>query len=205
METMGIWPALTPLLLAAVGVERAVEIIWNYLEWLLLGVFKWEPAQLKAPQYLQFKSGTSLVFGVVIGILLTNATSIRLFAYLQPLAPGLLDAMPPAWDVLITGFVIGAAAKPIHDLLGIITQFKNVLENWAMRHREEARAALADGVLKLAQSEAQATVDIPGIGPARLPTSSAGRGYGLDEDDEPVDEKTATERYMEMLRNQTMR
>ncbi|RIK47638.1 MAG: hypothetical protein DCC57_14065 [Chloroflexi bacterium] len=200
METIGIWPALVPLILAAVGVERAVEIIWNYLEWLLLGVFKWEPAQLKSAQYVQFKSGTSLVFGVVIGILLTNATNLRLFAYLRPLAPGLLDAVAPAWDVLITGFIIGAGAKPVHDLLGIITQTKNVLENWAIRQREAAGAELADGVLKLAQSEAQATVDIPGIGPARMPAP----GYGIDEDEEPGKEPSATERYVELLHRRTM-
>lgn len=203
METIGIWPALVPLILAAVGVERAVEIIWNYLEWLLLGVFKWEPAQLKSAQYVQFKSGTSLVFGVVIGILLTNATNLRLFAYLQPLAPGLLDAVAPAWDVLITGFIIGAGAKPVHDLLGIITQSKNLLENWAIRHREAAGAELADGVLKLAQSEAQAMVDIPGIGPARMPTPGGGRGYEYNENEEPAEEQSPTERYVDLLHRRT--
>jgi hypothetical protein len=199
MDTVSIWPALAALLLAAVGVERAVEIIWNYLEWLLLGVFKWEPAQLRVAHYVQFKSGTSLIFGVVLGILLTNATGLRLFAYLQPLAPGLLDAVPAAWDVLITGFIIGAGAKPVHDLLGIITETKHLLGAWSIRQREAAGAALADGVLKLAQSEAQATVDIPGIGPARLSSPQGGRGYGLDEDEEPVEEQTPTERYVDLL------
>jgi hypothetical protein len=199
MDTVSIWPALAALLLAAVGVERAVEIIWNYLEWLLLGVFKWEPAQLRAAPYVQVQSGTSLIFGVVLGIHLTNATSLRLFAYLQPLAPGLLDAVPAAWDVLITGFIIGAGAKPVHDLLGIITETKHLLGAWSIRQREAAGAALADGVLKLAQSEAQATVDIPGIGPARLSSPQGGRGYGLDEDEEPVEEQTPTERYVDLL------
>jgi len=204
MDTTNIWPALTPILFASVGVERAVEIIWNYLEWFLLGVLKWDPTQLKSPQYTQFKSGTSLVFGVVIGILLTNFTSIRLFEYLRPLTPGLLDGMPAAWDVLITGFIIGAGSKPAHDLLGILTQFKNFLGNSAIRQREAAGAALAEGVLKLAQSEAQATVDIPGIGPARLPTTAAsGRGYG-DEEEEVVEEKSATERYVDLLHRRTM-
>ena len=204
MDTTSIWPALAALLLAAVGVERAVEIIWNYLEWLLLGLFKWEPAQLRAAHYVQFKSGTSLIFGVVIGILLTNATGLRLFAYLQPLAPGLLEAVPAAWDVLITGFIIGAGAKPVHDLLGIITETKHVLGSWSVRHRESAGAALAEGVLKLAQSEAQATVDIPGIGPARLTSAAASRSYGLDEEEEPVEEQSPTERYVDLLHKRTV-
>jgi hypothetical protein len=204
METTNIWSALMPLALAAFGVERAVEIIWNYLEWLLLGVFKWEPAQLKSPQYVQFKSGTSLVFGVVIGILVTNSTALRLFEHLAPLAPGLLDGMPAAWDVLITGFLIGTGAKPAHELLGIITQLKNLLGNSAIRQREAAGAALAEGVLKLAQSEAQATLDIPGIGPARMPSPAATlRGFE-DEDEEPVAEKPATERYADLLHRRTM-
>src|SRR5262249_40358756 len=156
------------------------------LEWLLLGVFKWQPAQLRAAPYVQFKSGTSLIFGVVIGILLTNATGLRLFAYLQPFVPGLLDAVPAAWDVLLTGFIIGAGAKPVHDLLGIITETKHLLGAWAVRQREAAGAELAEGVLKLAQSEAQASVDIPGIGPARLPSPGSNRGFGLDEDEEPA-------------------
>lgn len=197
-----VWPALLSLLLATIGVERAIEIIWNYLEWLLLGVFKWGAPQLKAAQYLQFKSGTSLVFGVILGILLTNLTGLRLFAFLQPLAPGLLVGIAPAWDILITGLVIGSGAKPVHDLLGIITQMKNLLAHSAIRQREAAGAALAEGVLKLAQSEAQATVDIPGIGPARLPMGSA---RGFNEDDEEVpQEKSATERYVEILRNRTL-
>jgi hypothetical protein len=203
METINVWPALASLFLAAVGVERAVEIIWNYLEWLLLGVFKWEPTQLRAVQYVQFKSGTSLVFGVVIGILLSTATNLRLFAFLGPLAPGLLDAVPAAWDVLITGFIIGAGAKPVHDLLGIITETKRLLGAWAVRQREAAGAELAEGVLKLAQSEAQATVDIPGIGPARLASPSANRSYGVDEDEEPIEESSPTERYVDLLHRRT--
>jgi hypothetical protein len=196
-----VWPALLSLLLATIGVERAIEIIWNYLEWLLLAVLKWADPQLKTTHYLQFKSGTSLVFGVILGILLTNLTGLRLFAYLQPLAPGLLVGIAPAWDILITGLIIGSGAKPVHDLLGIITQLKNLLAHSAIRQREAAGAALAEGVLKLAQSEAQATVDIPGIGPARL----MGNARGFTEDDEAaVEEKSTTERYVELLRNRTL-
>lgn len=197
-----VWPALLSLLLATIGVERAIEIIWNYLEWLLLAVLKWSDPQLKTAHYLQFKSGTSLVFGVILGILLTNLTGLRLFAYLQPLAPGLLVGIAPAWDVLITGLIIGSGAKPVHDLLGIITQLKNLLAHGAIRQREAAGAALAEGILKLAQSEAQATVDIPGIGPARLPMGNA-RGFS-DDDEEAPEEKSATERYATLLRNRTL-
>ncbi|MEZ4735154.1 MAG: hypothetical protein R3E79_49285 [Caldilineaceae bacterium] len=203
MDTTGIWPVLLPILLAAVGVERAIEIIWNYLEWILLSFGRWQAEQLKSPQYLQFKSGTSLVFGVMLGIIVTNFTGMRLFALLRPAAAGLLDNMPVTWDILITGFIIGAGSKPAHDILGILTQVKNFLNTSAIHQREAAAAALAEGVLKLAQSEAQAMVDVPGVGPARIPMGAAARGFPGEEEVSESAEKSATERYLEILRSRT--
>lgn len=203
MDTSGIWPVLLPILTASVGVERAIEIIWNYLEWILLSFGRWQAEQLKSPQYLQFKSGTSLVFGVMLGIIVTNFTGMRIFELLRPTVPGLLDTMPSTWDILITGFLIGAGSKPVHDILGIITQVKNFLNTSAIRQRESAAAALADGVLKLAQSEAQAMVDVPGVGPARIPMGQTSRGLPGDDEEPAMAEKSATERYIELLQSRT--
>jgi len=203
MDTTGILPALTPLLTAAVGVERAIEIIWNYVEWALLSFLGWQPDQLKSPQYLQFKSGTSMVLGVIIGILVANFMALRLFAFLGPTVPGLLDNVPATWDLLITGFLIGAGSKPAHDILGVLTQFKNFLGTSAIRQRESAAAALAEGVLKLAQSEAQAMVDVPGVGPARLPMGGTARGVSTEDESEDAEEISATERYIALLHNRT--
>lgn len=203
METSSVWSVLLPVAMAAVGVERAIEIIWNYLEWILLSFGRWHPEQLKSAQYLQFKSGTSLVFGVILGIMVTNFTGIRLFALLRPTTPGLWDAMPATWDILITGFIIGAGSKPVHDVLGIITQLKNFLSTSAIRQRETAAAALADGVLKMAQSEAQGMVDVPGVGPSRIPMGSASRGLPGEDDTADLVELSATERYIELLRSRT--
>lgn len=203
METSSVWPVLLPVLIAAVGVERAIEIIWNYLEWILLSLGRWQPEQLKSAQYLQFKSGTSLVFGVILGIMVTNFTGIRLFALLRPTTPGLWESMPITWDILITGFIIGAGSKPVHDMLGIITQLKNLLSTSAIRQRETAAAALADGVLKMAQSETQGMVDVPGIGPSRVPFGSTSRGLPGDDDAADIVEQSATERYIELLRSRT--
>jgi hypothetical protein len=203
MDTSGIWPVLLPILTASVGVERAIEIIWNYLEWILLSFGRWQAEQLKSPQYLQFKSGTSLVFGVMLGIIVTNFTGMRIFELLRPTVPGLFDTMPSTWDILITGFLIGAGSKPVHDILGIITQVKNFLNTSAIRQRESAAAALADGVLKLAQSEAQAMVDVPGVGPARIPMGQTSRGLSGDDEEPAMTEKSATERYIELLQSRT--
>ncbi|MCC6170255.1 MAG: hypothetical protein IT329_23755, partial [Caldilineaceae bacterium] len=163
-----LWPVLLPLIAAAIAVERMIEVIWNYGDWLLLNGRGWKPSDLKSSAYVQFKSGTSLVLGVVLGILISNYTGMRLFDYLRPLAPRFLEAVPPVWDVLLTGFIIGALTKPTHDLIGIIAQTKNLLGSAAVKQREAAGAALAEGVLKLAQSDAQALIDVPGVGPARI-------------------------------------
>ncbi|MDQ3250027.1 MAG: hypothetical protein M3Q45_12580, partial [Chloroflexota bacterium] len=57
-------------------------------------------------------------------------------------------------------------------------------------------------VLKLAQSDAQAMVDIPGIGPARLSTAANPYPNG-DEEGGEKEEKSATEKYVDLLRNRT--
>ena len=61
--------------------------------------------------------------------------SMRVFQQFEPLAPSLLADVPTSWDIIITGAIIGAGAKPIHDLLGILTKFKDFLDKSAIRSR----------------------------------------------------------------------
>ena len=167
----------------------------------LLNTRGWEPANLRASQYTHFKSGTSLVLAIVLGVIVANYTGMRFFEYLRPLTPRLLESVPSVWDVLITGFVIGAATKPIHDLLGIITQTKNLLGSSALKQREAAGSMMAEGVLKLAQSDAQAMIDVPGVGPARLATGNRRHG---DDDDEPLPTSlSTTEQYIRTIHERT--
>lgn len=196
-----LWMVLLPLLAASLAVERLIEVLWNYIDWTLLNTRGWEPANLRASQYTHFKSGTSLVLAVVLGVIIANYTGMRLFDYLRPLTPRLLESVPAVWDVLITGFVIGAATKPIHDLLGIITQTKNLLGSSALKQREAAGSMMAEGVLKLAQSDAQAMIDVPGVGPARLATGNRRHG---DDDDEPLPTSiSTTEQYIRTIHERT--
>ena len=74
----------------------------------------------------------------------------------------------------------------------------NYLNNNAIKQREEAGAYLADGVLKLAQSEAQAMVDVPGVGPARLNAPMSGASG-----DDETEDADATAKYLGLLRNRT--
>lgn len=193
-----LWMVLLPLLAASLAVERLIEVMWNYIDWTLLNARGWEPANLRASQYTHFKSGTSLVLAVLLGVVIANYTGMRLFDYLRPLTPRLLESVPAVWDVLITGFVIGATTKPIHDLLGIISQTKNLLGSSALKQREAAGAMMAEGVLKLAQSDAQALIDVPGVGPARL---ASGR---RDDDDGPVAPTiSTTDQYIRKIHERT--
>lgn len=196
-----IWPVLLPLAAASIALERSIEVVWNYVDWMLLNTRGWRATDLKSAQYVQFKSGSSLVLGMVLGILIANYTGMRLFDYLRPLAPTFLEIVPPFWDVLITGVILGAGSKPTHDFLGIITQTKNLLGNSAVKQRELAGSAMADGVLKLAQSDAQAMLDVPGVGPARLSTP----GSHHDEDDEEMSpERSQADQYIDTLRDRTV-
>lgn len=193
------WLVVLAIILVAVAVQLLIEVFWNYLEWLLLNMGKWQPLQLRAPTYRQFKSGTSLLFGALLGVLVANFTGMRLFEYLQPLVPAFVTGVPQAIDVLITGLLIGAITAPVHDLFGLLTQFRNMATSNALKQRELAADALANAVLKLAQSEVQATVDVPGIGLTHLPTAAADG----DTNDVAGEGKSATERQIDLLHNRT--
>ena len=191
--------ALIPVLTAVVVVERAIEILWNYMEWFLVSVRKWDGEALKRSDYLHFKSATSLLLGMILGVVIAN------FAGMHLLFNAGINNVAPAWDLLITGILIGTGTKPIHDLLGILTQFKNFLASSALMRREEAGRALAEGILRLAQSEAQGMVDVPGVGPARLSPPGV-RGTEYNEDDELGDgERSQIERYAEILHKSVQR
>ena len=206
----GIWPVLLPLSTAAIGVERTIEIVWNYVEWALLNFRHTDPAELKTPQYIQFKSGTSLVLGVVLGVLVSNYTGMHLFDYLKPLTPRFLETVPPLWDVIITGIIIGSGAKPAHEILGVLTHIKNFFSYAAINQRESAGAALAQGVLRLAESENKMMLDVPGMGPTQLPSMASTRGMeGADAEDEAatpaLTEAERTQQYVDILRRATAR
>jgi hypothetical protein len=200
-ETTRIWPVLLPILTASVAVERTVELIWNYIDWGFLNFRDMKPSDLKSPQYLQFKSGTSLLLGVVFGILVANYMSMRVFAHFEPLTDDFLSDVPSTWDIIVTGIIIGAGSKPAHDILGILTKFKEFLDKSAIRQRELAGAAFADGMLKLSESETQAMVDVPGAGPTPM-------GMPLPPDAEQLegadaDALAVQERNAQILRDRT--
>jgi hypothetical protein len=184
-EITTVVPAMVPLLGAAAGIERLMELGWHYLEWGALRFMGWRPSDLKSPGYIAFKRSTSLLAGIFLGVVISNYSGMRLMSYLNQTLPGFLDQVPDLWDILVTGLMIGAGTKPTHDLLGIITQVKNLIGSTALKQREQAGAALADSILKLRQADAPASyqVDVPGVGATQVPgaASQAPRNRMLDE------------------------
>jgi len=193
-----LWPLLLALFAAAFAVERLMELLWNYLEWVLLSSRRLHATDLKSANYVKFKSGTSVLLGAIAGVGLAGLFTLHLFAALQPLALGFIGPIPANWDVVLSGVVVGVLAKPIHDVIGIFAGLKNYLDGAAVHRREAAGAAMADGVLKLAQSDAQSMIEVPGLGPTRL--SGA---YDPQDVAAPADEQSPTDRYIEILHNRT--
>ena len=178
-------PAMVPLAGAAAGIERLLELGWHYLEWIGLRFLGWRPSDLKSPGYVAFKRSTSLLAGIFLGIVVSNYSGMRLMGYLNQMLPGFLDQVPDLWDIIVTGLMIGAGTKPTHDLLGILTQLKNLIGSTALKQREQAGAALADSILKLRQADAPASyrVDVPGVGTTQVSgaPAQAARNRMLDE------------------------
>lgn len=193
-----LWPLLLALFAAAFAVERMMELLWNYLEWILLNSRRMHAADLKSANYVKFKSGTSVLLGAIAGVGLAGLFTLHLFAALQPLALGFIGPIPANWDVVLSGVVVGVLAKPIHDVIGIFAGLKNYLDGAAVHRREAAGAAMADGVLKLAQSDAQSMIEVPGLGPTRLTGA-----YDAEEAASSADEQSPTDKYIEILHNRT--
>ncbi len=194
-----LWPLIAGVAAAAFAIERVMELLWNFVEWLLLSSGRWRAANLRTTHYQKFKSGASVLLGAILGVAAANALNLHLFAALELQAPAFALDVPANWDLVFTGLIIGVTAKPIHDLIGLLAETKNFMNSAAIRQREAAGAALADGVLKLAQSEAENMIDVPGMGLTRLTDDAVG-----GEASAASEEKSPTERYIDLLHNRTL-
>ena len=194
---LSVWPILLATVATAFGIERLIELMWNFAEWIALSTRRVLPAGLKTASYLQFKSGVSVLLSAILGVLLANILNLHFFAALQQIAPGFTLDVPANWDVVVTGLIIGVMAKPIHDLIELLAELKNFMGNAAVRQREAAGAAMADGVLKLAQSEAESMIEVPGLGRTPLNEDYTARPDGASP-------QSPTEKYIEMLHNRTL-
>lgn len=192
-----LWPLLLALLATAFVIERVMELFWSYLEALLVRFGRQRPVSLESTSYVKFKTGTSVLLAAILGIALAGLFQMHLLAALQPLTLGFIGAVPVNWDAVVTGLVIGLLAVPIHEIIGFLGAFRRFFAHAALHQREEAGAALATGVLRLAESETQSMVEVPGMGLTQLTPG----GTGMEED--KAAETSPSERYIQIIRSRT--
>ena len=73
--------------------------------------------------YISAKSAASIIIGLMLGVVIAAIGQLQMFALLG------IAAVPPRFDVLITGLVIGSGSYPVHSLVGILQQGKDTLDS----------------------------------------------------------------------------
>jgi len=164
---------LAPLLVAAAGVERLIEMGWNFLESRFLEVVSWigmgeewveyahtevsrartalhnliqradplDPADgalktaadslrsahkllesaLESQGYTSFKQAASVVAGLILGVIVAFTAGLDMLQLLQ------LSGKATIAGMLITGLIIGTGSGPVHSIIGLLQQTRNVV------------------------------------------------------------------------------
>jgi hypothetical protein len=73
--------------------------------------------------YRSAKAATSIVLGLMLGVIIAGLGSLQMFAMLG------IAAVPARVDVVITGLIIGSGSYPVHSLVGILQQSKDTLDS----------------------------------------------------------------------------
>jgi len=76
-----------------------------------------------APSYKSAKAAASIVVGMMLGVLVAMTTGLQMFALLG------LAGVPAKIDAFVTGLAMGTGAYPVHSLVGILQQFKDLLSS----------------------------------------------------------------------------
>ena len=84
--------------------------------------------------YRRAKATASIVWGMTLGVIAAELTALHMFGWLG------LAGISSRLDACITGLVIGAAAYPIHSLVGLLQQLKDLLDS-ARRALDRANRA----------------------------------------------------------------
>ena len=80
-------------------------------------------AVTSSDSYISAKSATSIVLGLMLGVIIAAVGQLQMFAMLG------VAAVPARFDVFITGLVIGSGSYPVHSLVGILQQGKDTLDS----------------------------------------------------------------------------
>lgn len=134
---------LAPLAAAALGVERALEMMWGIIE--SIGnilkkddqpggdekVEDWKSSQ----KYKDFKTWFSALLSLVMGVVISYQAGLLMFTLVG------FENVTANVDKFVTGIVIGSGTKFTHDVIGIFSEGKKLVEH-------------AQGLVKAKQSQA---------------------------------------------------
>jgi hypothetical protein len=73
--------------------------------------------------YRKAKASACIIVGLLLGVIVARMTSLQMFAMLG------VASVPAKLDVLLTGFVIGTGTYPLHSLVGMLQQFKDIFDS----------------------------------------------------------------------------
>jgi len=101
---------------------------------------------LKSDRYRSIKQALSVLAGIVLGVLVSAAANLKMFALLG------ITTVPAGVDVVVTGVIIGTGSGPVHSLVGILQQGKETIEQ---------ASSVLRGRSELAQTELRDRVSCP--------------------------------------------
>ena len=73
--------------------------------------------------YKRAKATASIVLGLLLGVIVARMTALQMFALLG------LGEVPAKIDVLLTGLIIGSGSYPVHSLVGLLQQVKDIFDS----------------------------------------------------------------------------
>jgi exonuclease VII small subunit len=74
-------------------------------------------------KYTGAKTAASIILGLMLGVIIAGIGQLQMFAMLG------IGIVPARIDVLVTGLVIGSGSYPVHSLVGILQQGKDVVDS----------------------------------------------------------------------------
>lgn len=108
---------------------------------------------LKAPEYLAFKRGVTVMGSLIVGVVVAVSMKLRM------LGPAGLAVWWP-FDSILTGLAIGAGPGPLHAFIGTLQEMRNAFAGVADLARGAGVARAAEG-LKQAAAGAREAVGQP--------------------------------------------
>ncbi len=110
-------------------------------------------------RYKSAKATASILVGLLLGVIVAEATSLQMFALLG------IDAVPAKLDAFMTGLFIGSGAYPVHSVVGLLQRAKDTLESATGALAQRAKAEPIVSRSSRESSNTRAGRGLPQAGP----------------------------------------